>query len=159
MKKLLMAIAIALTSSVCSTCSSSEQTQPFGSEATTRAKSEQAELFDTDWLLEKLLISDEPLPSDSLMILSFKGDYVGGYGGCNDFGGRREDTVYDRSVGRITFFVEKTLNMCEYSKFERVYLGGLVRVRAYESDGRILTLIDDEGRKIAVYGRYYSTSP
>jgi heat shock protein HslJ len=122
-------------------------------------RTEQAELFDSEWLLQKLFISDEKMPSKRLMMLSFKDEYVQGYSGCNGFGGRREDTVYDRSTGKITFFIETVLNMCEYSKFEHAYIGGLVRVRAYESDGKTLTLIDEEGRPVAVYRRYHSSSP
>ncbi|MBW3564149.1 MAG: META domain-containing protein [Acidobacteria bacterium] len=118
--------------------------------AVTDATSELKVLADTEW--ELVSIEGNPVPAKPRVTLTFEHDQLGGYAGCNWFGGTYAQTGSRLELGDM----QQTLRACAEraaNDRETAYLRAFGRVSRWSVENGQLHLRDDSGNTLLVYDR------
>jgi hypothetical protein len=115
----------------------------------------QPELFESGWLLESAPTTNVPLPTSTQhpLFLSFDKVATVAFVGCNGIGAPREKTIYNKKLGLLMISTMGHAMGCADWRFETSFTTALSTVLWYQSDGKVLTLLDAFGNPIAVYRR------
>lgn len=118
--------------------------------AVTDAGSELKVLADTEWELAS--IEGSPVPARHRVTLNFEHDQLGGYAGCNWYGGAYRQTGSKLELGET----QQTLRACAEpaaNDRETAYLSAFGRVSRWSVENGRLHLRDAAGNPLLVYDR------
>jgi len=105
-------------------------------------------LEDTSWILTKL--NGQPVNSDAQVTINFTNDKVDGTDGCNNYSGS-----YEVKGNKISFNEDmvSTMMACEEAVMQQAaaYISALIQAETYKIEGQQLTLLDKNGKELAVF--------
>lgn len=107
-----------------------------------------AHLEGTNWILSEL--NGQPALADRTVTLQFEKDRLGGSDGCNSYGGSYTATGNKIDIGDD---LVSTLMACEEPVMQQssAFTGALLKAAAYKLEGDKLTLLDADGKSLAVF--------